>query len=181
MYKRIIFKICTYFSLSFFVLINIVIWCKNKINKCFGENNIYTYKSILTNKEIPFICFVIMLILSLFILDIYLLIKKAKIEKKGIKFKVEDGTFGTANWMNSTELTNSFEVGTGNGLIVGKNEEGIITLPNDTKQNKNIAIFGASGSRKSIRICYTQYIKLSSSRKINNINRPQGRTIQKNI
>lgn len=95
------------------------------------------------------ICNIIALILVLIIIDIYLTIKNAKIENKGIKFRTEDGTFGTANWMNKKELTESFEVGTEKGIIVGKTKNKIITLPNNTKQNKNIAVFRCKSEAKS--------------------------------
>ena len=103
------------------------VWCENRIAICFGEKsneyeskNIFdTYKVAFTNQKIPIICSVVALILVLFVLDTYFTIKKAKIENKGIKFKTEDGTFGTANWMNEMELEESFEVGTEDGIVVG--------------------------------------------------------------
>ena len=61
------------------------------------------------------------------------------------------------NKATKEELEESFELGTENGLIVGKTDNQIITLPNETRHNKNVAVFGASGSRKSRRICNTQY------------------------
>ncbi len=46
--------------------------------------------------------------------------------------------------MNGEELTESFDVGTRNGLIVGKTNDEIITLPDRAMQNRNVAVFGAS-------------------------------------
>lgn len=45
---------------------------------------------------------------------------------------VEDGIFGTANWMNNEDIEDSFEVGTEDGIIVGKLNDKIVTLPNNT-------------------------------------------------
>lgn len=139
------------------------IWCKNQIAICFDDElikyeiiNLFDVLKILfSDIKILLISNITALIFALFIINIYFTIKYAKIENKGIKFKSEDGTFGTANWMNNEELKESFEVGTEDGLIVGKTNNEIITLPNNTKQNKNVAVFGASGSRKSRRICNT--------------------------
>ena len=154
--KKIASIVCL-LLIIFFATVPPAVWCENRIAICFGEKadeyeskNIFdTYKVAFTNPKILIICSVVALILVLFVLDIYFTIKKAKIENKGIKFKAEDGTFGTANWMNETELEESFEVGTEDGVVVGKIDNKIITLPNNTRHNKNIAVFGASGSKKS--------------------------------
>lgn len=128
---------------------------ENKINSCF-DKNIIDYSTVnLINSRIILECFTFELILCLYMINIYLTIKKTKIENRGIKFKSQDGTFGTADWMNNQELTDSFDVGTENGLIVGKIDDKIVTLPDNTTKNKNVAIFGASGSKKSRRICYS--------------------------
>lgn len=116
-------------------------WLESKINTCFDEN-IINYNIV--NIQIIIKCLIIEFILFMFIINIYLTIKKTKIENKGVKFKSEDGTFGTADWMNNQELTDSFEIGTGSGLIVGKIDDKIVTLPDNTTKNKNVAIFGAS-------------------------------------
>lgn len=147
--KQKIIYLSIYIILTILLIVPPACWCKNKVRICFGDNIVnYDIKNILdifkvcfSNIEILIIWLVAALILILFIIDIYFTIKKAKIENKGIKFKAEDGTFGTANWMNSEELTDSFEIGTGNGLILGKIDEKVVTLPNNTLQNKNVAIF----------------------------------------
>ena len=104
------------------------VWCKNQVAICFNEelvrynfnNLIDIVKVLFSDIKLLFISNIIGLIFVLFVLNIYFTIKYAKIENKGIKFKTEDGTFGTANWMNKEELEESFELGTENGLIVGK-------------------------------------------------------------
>ena len=63
------------------------------------------------------------------------------------------GTYGTAGWMGEKEMRSVLEVASpqrAKGIILGKNEKGdVICLPEDTWLNKHIAIFGASGTRKS--------------------------------
>lgn len=63
------------------------------------------------------------------------------------------GTYGTAGWMTEKELREVLEVASpqkARGIILGQNECGsVICLPEDTKLNKHIAVFGASGTMKS--------------------------------
>lgn len=65
--------------------------------------------------------------------------------------KTEDGTHGTANWMNEKEMTEvlSFDKP---GIILGKYNNKFVKLPFDSYFNKNICVFGSSGSMKTIRI-----------------------------
>ena len=149
--KIILISLIIYLLLSIFIFIPIICKVQNSISLVFYNEELYEINNIIdifivfiTNIKIVIIWILIQLILSLIIYCIYFTIYKSKIENKGIKFKAEDGTFGTANWMNGEELTDSFEVGTENGIIVGKIDNKIVTLPNNTLQNKNVAIFGAS-------------------------------------
>ena len=63
------------------------------------------------------------------------------------------GPYGTSGWMNEKELRSVLEVASperAKGIILGKTERGsVICLPEDTRLNKHIAVFGASGTRKS--------------------------------
>ena len=63
------------------------------------------------------------------------------------------GTYGTAGWMNEKELRTVLEVASpqkARGIILGQNDRGsVICLPEDTRLNKHIAVFGASGTMKS--------------------------------
>ena len=151
--KRNIIYISIIGYIFFSILVFIPLICKveNSVSKVFDrdiyyeiENIIDIFTILITNIKIAFIWLIIQFILALIVYCIYFTIHKSKIENKGIKFKTEDGTFGTANWMNGEELTDSFEIGTENGIIVGKIDNQIVTLPNNTLQNKNVAIFGAS-------------------------------------
>lgn len=63
------------------------------------------------------------------------------------------GTYGTAGWMTEKELREVLEVASpqkARGIILGQTEPGsVICLPEDTRLNKHIAVFGASGTMKS--------------------------------
>lgn len=63
------------------------------------------------------------------------------------------GTYGTAGWMSEKELRSVLEVASpqrAKGIILGQNDRGnLICLPEDTRLNKHIAVFGASGTMKS--------------------------------
>lgn len=63
------------------------------------------------------------------------------------------GTYGTAGWMGDAELRAVLEVSSpakARGIILGKRQSGdLICLPEDTRLNKHIAVFGASGTMKS--------------------------------
>lgn len=63
------------------------------------------------------------------------------------------GTYGTAGWMGDQEMRTILEVaspGKARGIILGQNERGsVICLPENTRLNKHIAVFGASGTMKS--------------------------------
>ena len=184
--KKIIFAVIFVIS-TILLIVPPACWCENRIASAFGENitkyniqNIWDiFKTCFSNIKILVIWSVSSLILGLFIIDIYFTIKKAKIENKGIKFKVEDGTFGTANWMNKLELTDSFEVGTENGIIVGKLDGKIVTLPNNTMQNKNVAIFGASGSKKSRGYVIPNILNLAQQGKSMILTDPKGELYKK--
>ena len=60
------------------------------------------------------------------------------------------GTYGTAGWMSDKEMRAILEIsspGHAKGIILGKTEKGaVICLPEDTRLNKHIAVFGASGT-----------------------------------
>ncbi|KHD38165.1 conjugal transfer protein TraG [Clostridium acetobutylicum] len=74
-------------------------------------------------------------------------------EEKGINHLRNNGTQGTANWMKNSEIKKVLTIGEGEGLVFGSIKEGfrnkMVILPKDTFFNKNIAVFGASGSMKS--------------------------------
>ena len=135
-------KICFYIFLFFCLILNIFLdtHINNYIlvlEKCFGE------KINLGLGNYALICFIITLISILIVIDILLVFKKKKDEIKGINFKEDDGTHGTANWMAENEMTQilSFDKP---GIILGKYNNQFVRLPFDSYFNKNICVFGSS-------------------------------------
>ena len=64
----------------------------------------------------------------------------------------KNGTYGTAGWMSDKEMKTVLEVappGKAEGVILGCKNGSVICLPENTRLNKHIAAFGASGTMKS--------------------------------
>ena len=144
-------KICFYIFLFFCFFLNIVIDLNinsyvEVLNNCFNRN------INLTNNIYTLICSINAIISILFVLDILLVFYKKKEQNKGINFKSDDGTFGTATWMQENEISKI--LGTNNipGIILGKYKNEIVKLPFQSYFNKNICVFGSSGSMKTIRL-----------------------------
>ena len=63
-----------------------------------------------------------------------------------------EGTYGTASWMGEKELKEVLAVGslsTVEGILLGKRNGKAVCLPADTRLNRHVAVFGASGTGKS--------------------------------
>lgn len=135
-------KVCFYIFLFFCLILNIIIDINIKnyilvLEQCFGKS------IVLSSKTYALICSIIALISILIISDILLVLKKKSNENKGINFKSDDGTHGTANWMSEKEMTEvlSFDKP---GIILGKQNGKFVRLPFDSYFNKNICVFGSS-------------------------------------
>jgi type IV secretory pathway TraG/TraD family ATPase VirD4 len=144
-------KICFYIFLFFCLLLNIVVDTHIKdyfkiLEKCFGD------KVVLTNNLYAVICVIFAFISILIVTDILLVLYKKEEQNKGINFKTEDGTFGTANWMNEKEVSKVLGTNNVQGIILGKYNNEIVKLPFESYFNKNICVFGSSGSMKTIRL-----------------------------
>ena len=64
----------------------------------------------------------------------------------------KEGTYGTASWMGEKELKEVLAVGslsTVENILLGKRNGKAVCLPADTRLNRHIAVFGASGTGKS--------------------------------
>ena len=136
-------KICFYIFLFFCLVLNIVLDFNIKnyfkiLNECFNKDIIIT-----TNLYV-LICFIIALISIFIILDILLVLYNKKNENKGIIFKKDDGTYGTANWMPESEIPNILGINETPGIILGKHNNNLIKLPFESYFNKNICVFGSS-------------------------------------
>lgn len=81
----------------------------------------------------------------------------------------KSGAYGTAGWMTKKEIKENLEVTTpenAEGVILGERDEKIVCMPKDTKLNRHVAIFGASGTMKSrsiIRNALFQALKRNES------------------
>ncbi len=153
-------KIFFYIFLFLFFILNIVIITNVKtyieiLNICFNEN------IFLGNKLYAIISFTIALISILIILDILLVVSKGKNENKGVIFKPENGTYGTSDWMKLEEMKKVLTIDDIPGIILGRFEGNIVKLPLDTYFNKNICVFGSSGSMKTTAFLLTNLLELS--------------------
>lgn len=66
--------------------------------------------------------------------------------------KSDSGIYGTASWMDEKEMNEVLEVtpiGQAEGTILGEYKGKAVCMPKDTRLNRHIAIFGASGTMKS--------------------------------
>lgn len=139
MYKKII--IC---ALIIFVIVINILFDFNINNyikmlaECFNKNISLNYKIYAS------ICSIFAFISFFTILDILLVVFNNKGQNKGIKFKADDGTFGTADWMSEKEMINILGNSESEGIILGKYNNEIIKLPFSSHFNKNICVFGSS-------------------------------------
>ena len=110
------------------------------------------------------------IIIWLLLMGIVVLIKNnivttkqnSKIEVEGVNLKNKDGTYGTADWGTKEEIEEYLGIGKRNGIILGQTEQNeVITLPLNTYLNKNIAVFGSSGSMKSRGFAIPNALELS--------------------
>ena len=83
--------------------------------------------------------------------------------------KSKSGAYGTASWMTKKEIKEHLEVATpeeAQGVILGELDGKAVCMPKDTKLNRHIAVFGASGTMKSravIRNALFQALKQNES------------------
>lgn len=153
-------KVYFYIFLFLFFILNIVIITNIKkyieiLNICFNEN------IFLSSKLYAIISFIIALISILIILDILLVISKGKNENKGVIFKPENGTYGTSDWMKLEEMKKVLTIDDIPGIILGRFEGNIVKLPLDSYFNKNICVFGSSGSMKTTAFLLTNLLEIS--------------------
>ena len=157
-------KIMIFLLLAFIItmmLIPVIHSYLKVLEKCFNTNyNLIEIKNINDcfyilghNKIITSICFIIDLILIFICINILFTRKRLKNENEGIDFKPKDGTHGTAGFTSPEEI-DILKIGDEketSGLLLGKSLDTgeIITLPDSYKSvNRNIMVWGASGSRK---------------------------------
>lgn len=150
-------KIPLFFFISYIILVPVINGFMQLLEKCFNTDlntidiNLLNLFTVIFRNKITFISWLIVnLIIILVIKNVITTKENAKIEVEGINLKKKDGTFGTADWGTKEEIQEYLSIGKRNGIILGEtDEQEIITLPMDTYLNKNIAVFGSSGSKKS--------------------------------
>ena len=157
-------KIILCLSVICLVIINIVLDMNinnyiNLLNNCFSIN------VVLIDFYYTLICSIIAFISILIIIVIKLVVFYKKDEIKGINLKSEDGTFGTADWLSDNELNTILGKNDTAGLILGKKNNDIIKLPFNSYFNKNITVFGSSGSMKTIGFLITNLLELMKYKK----------------
>lgn len=172
-------KIALFFLLSYVVLIPIINGFMKILEKSFQTNlntidinllNLFTV--IFRNKTIAIIWVMLNFIIILVAKNIVTTKQNSKIEVEGVNLKKKDGTFGTADWGNKEEIQEYLSIGKRDGIILGETEEQeIITLPMNTYLNKNIAVFGSSGSKKSRGFAIPNGIELAQEELQRAINR----------
>ena len=144
--------------------VNVTIYCN--LNKYISILEIlFKEKIYLSSISYTVICSIIAIISILTIIGIIIIVFKKKNEIKGIKWKLEDGTYGTSNWMSDVELENILGKNEREGIILGTKNNDIIKIPFDSYFNKNIAVFGSSGSMKTISFLITNLLELSKTKK----------------
>lgn len=66
--------------------------------------------------------------------------------------KSKNGIYGTASWMTEKEMRDILEIAPiekAEGVILGEYKGKAVCMPKDTRLNRHIAVFGASGTMKS--------------------------------
>ncbi len=76
------------------------------------------------------------------------------------------GTYGTSGWMSQKELASVLElvpdVRLHHGIILGLLDKQIVCVPEDTRMNGNMAVYGASGSMKTRAFCVNRILQSSA-------------------
>ncbi len=147
-------KIIAYVSFFFLLFFNIIISFNVKnyflvLEQCFQ-------RTITLTSRIYALILTIMAIISILIYIVILfLIFKNKEAQKGIKIKLEDGTYGTANWLNNDEASRILGLNNEPGILLGKSNEKDVVLPFNSYFNKNVLVVGSSRQHEINRIYFT--------------------------
>ena len=172
-------KISLFFLLSYIIFVPLINGFMKLLEKAFNTdlntidiNLLNLFTVIFRNGLIFIIWMIINFIIILVIKNILTTKQNAKIEIEGINLKKKDGTFGTADWGNEEEIKEYLSIGKRDGIILGETDANeIITLPMNTYLNKNIAVFGSSGSKKSRGFAIPNGIELAQEELQKKINR----------
>lgn len=134
-----------YFIIALFFLVTLNLLFIFNLKKYFKILNLCFNKNInLTTNLFVLICVIFCLILIFIVIDILLVVYNSKIENKGLKIKTEDETYGSAKWLDKTNISNILGVDNIPGIILGKYDNSVVKLPFESYFNKNICVFGSS-------------------------------------
>jgi type IV secretion system protein VirD4 len=112
---------------------------------------------------------------------------KVAINGKTIDFSTTDGTYGTAKFMSLQELSTLgkyLDMKSGTGIIYGRLKESpkhLITINSDSWFNRNVAVIGSSGSRKSRAVARPNIFNLALLGESMVITDPKGELAQDTI
>ena len=115
-----------------------------------------------------FICILLLLLLFAFVMKLGFS-EGGEYDRERNLVLSHKGTYGTAGFMGRKEMEGLLQISDVKdctGIILGELDGKVVALPNDTFFNKNIAVYGSSGSMKSrafIRNHALQLIKLGQS------------------
>ena len=171
------FKLAKFIIIGTFLLelvVPLIYLYIRQIEKCFNSSYLVSVSNLMNSPKIlvnnPIILIILISILFIIFMAKYNLkisLKNSTIETKGIIFKEKDGTHGTAGFANIKDLKHILTVGNEektNGIILGKtiDTDEIIILPDSYKKlNRNIMVFGASGSGKSRKFIVPNILKIA--------------------
>lgn len=172
-------KISLFFLFSYIILVPLINGFMKVLEKSFeidlntiDINLLNLFTVIFRNGTIFFTWIILNLIIILVVKNVLITKQNSKIEVEGINLKKKDGTFGTADWGNKDEIQEYLSIGKRDGIILGEtDEQELITLPINTYLNKNIAVFGSSGSKKSRGFAIPNGIELAQEELQRAINR----------
>ncbi|AQM58624.1 VirD4-like conjugal transfer protein, CD1115 family [Clostridium baratii] len=104
--------------------------------------------------------------------------------EKNISYSKKSGNHGTAQWLDKGDikkLNNYIAIDSGEGIIFGylRGTKNIITLPKKSFNNRNVAVFGASGSMKSRSFVIPNILNLIKSGESMFITDPKGELLRK--
>lgn len=107
----------------------------------------------------PYNIYGIVICLAAFVLFLFLFLRMGYDRNGGISDKERNlsysakGTYGTSGFMTTTEMHQILKlvdnVSRTKGIILGKMGHKAVCLPEKTRMNRNVAVYGASGSMKS--------------------------------
>ncbi|MBD5640603.1 type IV secretory system conjugative DNA transfer family protein [Clostridium botulinum] len=154
---------------------------KGKITEVLKYNELYkkpftTLKCFFINPSLWLSVFSIIIIAAILIAIIVFLNKEKQGINNNVKYLKDNGTHGTANWMDEEEAKQLLNIGNRvDGIIYGALNGKNVALPFDTwKFNKNVAIFGAPGTGKSRFYLRTVVCQLVQNKKSIVITDPKG-------